>query len=633
MKQMKKHLLQRDNLKQDKYHHLFKKMLTLISLLFIVYQVWSVTLSTMDPMHQMSIHLVFILMLSFGLYRSIPLIDGLFLILAISSGIYFSIHAERFATRIVGIDPLSNWDIFFGLILVVLSMEAARRTIGMPIIIIALLFLAYALFGHHLSGMWYHRGMSLTELLEQLAFSYNGLWGSPIAVAASFVFMFVLFGALLQTSGASEFFFRLSVSMAGRSRGGALKIAVLASAFSGMISGSPTANVVTTGSFTIPMSKKLGYSPKFAAAIEAIASTGGSLLPPIMGSSAFLMAAVTSIPYTSIIIAATLPALLFYVALLAVVHFEACRLNLPRMDKKYLLPLKTVIKQGWFHLIPVFVLTVILLSGASPSRAGLFGIITIIVIHLLRTGWKQHLNMLRKAIDVGIKAMIPISTACAVAGLVIAGIMTTGLGGKLNSMIIGFTEGQFGLTLIVIMVISIILGMGMPVAATYVLTAMVAAPTLINLGVSEMASHLFIVYFSVLSAITPPVAVASFAAAGIAGANPTKVGVEAVRLGLTSFIIPFAFVLNPALLMDGTVVEIGLGFIFSIIGVITIASGMTGYLNKKLHYGIRILLVGLGGVLLYPTLVIRLIALLLIGLIIYVQHGKNIMSFPVFRKL
>src|SRR5690625_2285070 len=322
----------------------------------------------MHPINQMSVHLSLILMLTFYLFTFSKqmkdrfrffIIDLFTVVIAASCGVYYMIHADRIATRIVGVDTLTTLDIIFGLLFVLLCLEAARRTIGISIVFVALLFIAYALFGHFLGGIWYHRDMSFVEVLDQLAFSFNGLWGSPIAVAASFVFIFVLFGSFLKKSGASEFFFDLSVSLAGQTRGGAAKIAVFASAFTGTISGSPTANVVTTGTITIPMAKKVGYSPRFAAAVEAVASTGGSFLPPIMGSSAFLMAAVTGLNYKSIAVAAIIPALLFYISLFCVIHFEALRLDLPKSNIKDIPPVKSVLKKGWFYFIPVILLVIL----------------------------------------------------------------------------------------------------------------------------------------------------------------------------------------------------------------------------------------------------------------------------------
>ncbi|HLS35298.1 MAG TPA: TRAP transporter fused permease subunit [Bacillota bacterium] len=569
-----------------------KIIFTVIGVCMSLFQIWAVTIAKIDSMIEMAIHLSFILVLTFFLYSPsekvlnnyfAKVIDYIFIGLAASSGIYYYIHADRISTRIISVDPLTTLDILFGIIFVVLAIEAARRTIGFMIISIALLFILYMLYGHQFSGVLHHREMSFLEVLDQLAFSFNGLWGSPIAIAATFVFMFVLFGTFLQRSGASEFFFQLSIALAGRSRGGAAKIAVIASAFFGAISGSPTANVVTTGAFTIPLAKKTGYSSRFSAAVEAVASTGGSILPPIMGSAAFLMAAVTNTPYHSIAIAALLPAILYYIALFLMIHFEAIRLDLPRADETQIPRVSDVLKRGWFYFIPVLVLITLLLSGYSPSRTGFFGIISIIIISWFQPKKRMKIGEIIQALAEGAKTAIPISSACAAAGLVIAGIMTTGLGGKLSSIILNITSGQLLPSLLLIMIMCIILGMGMPVAAAYVLTAMLAAPTLINLGVGEMAAHLFIVYFSIISAITPPVAVASFAAAGIAKANPTTVGFEAVRLGLVSFIIPFIFVFQPGLLMEGTILDVIITFSVSVLGITALCYLMIFALPKVGH--------------------------------------------------
>ena len=468
---------------------------------------------------------------------------------------------------------------------VVLSIEAARRTIGIPIVIIIFLGIGYALWGHHLEGLLWHREFSFSEVIEDLAYSFNGLWGSPISVAASFVYMFLLFGAFLQKAGAGEFFFKLSTALAGRTRGGPAKVAVLASAFFGTISGSPTANVVTTGTFTIPVSKRSGYTPSFAAAVEAAASTGGSILPPIMGSSAFLMAAITQIPYVEIVIAAVVPAILYYLSLLTMVHFEAIRLDLPRAKEEEIPKASDVLKEGWYYFIPLIVLVLFLLMGYSASRTGFYGILSIIIVSWFRKSTRMGFKKMFEAMIDGARSSIPVTTACAAAGLVISGIMSTGLGGKLTSIVLGLTEGMLLPSLILVMLICIVLGMGMPVAAAYILTAMLAAPALMELGVSLMSAHLFIVYYSIFSAITPPVAVAAYAAAGIAEANPNRVGLEAVRLGLVGFIVPFMFVLEPALLLDGSISNIIISFVTALIGVVSLGAGIIGWFVTKANCG------------------------------------------------
>ncbi|WP_428908050.1 TRAP transporter permease [Niallia sp. Krafla_26] len=583
-----------------------------------IYQIWSVIWGKLDPINQMSIHLSLILILSFFAYtfskkinsnKKLIALDIIGGILALWTGIYYTVNAERIATRIPSIDSLTNWDVFFGFVLVVLSLEITRRTIGFPIVVVVFIFLAYAIWGHLLNGVWAHREMSLTEVLDQLAFSFNGLWGSSLAVAASFVFMFILFGAFLQKSGAGEFFFEISTAIAGRSRGGAAKIAIFASAFFGTISGSPTANVVTTGAFTIPMAKKTGYKPTFAAAVESVASTGGSILPPIMGSSAFLMAAVTGLSYGSIVIAALLPAVLYYVSLFFMVHFEAVRSNLPRIDKDQLPKVSKTLKNGWQYFIPLIVLVVFLLQGYSPSRTGFYGILAVIAVSWFKKDTRMGLKKIYEAMVDGAKSSLAVSAACAAAGLVIAGIMSTGLGGKLTSIILGITEGMLFPTLLIVMLICIILGMGMPVAAAYILTAMLAAPALIAMGISPMAAHLFIVYFSIISAITPPVAVAAFAAAGIANANPNRVGFEAVRLGLAGFIIPFIFVLEPALLMEGSIIAIIYSTLTALVGLVSLSAGIIGWFINRTTFLERILLIGFGLGMIYPGVVSDIIGI------------------------
>ncbi|RHW29612.1 TRAP transporter permease [Oceanobacillus profundus] len=603
-----------------------------------VYQIWSVIFGNLDPLNQMAIHLAFILALTFLLYgyskkeavrsHKPSLIDYSFVVLAFSAGIYFTFHAERIAVRIPIMNPLTGWDLFFGLVFIVLTIEATRRTIGFPIIVLVFIGFAYTLWGHHFDGLFGHREMSAVEFIEKLTYGFNGLWGSPISVAASFVFMFMLFGAFLQKSGAGEFFFRISTAIAGRTRGGSAKVAVLASAFFGSISGSPTANVVTTGNFTIPVSKKSGYTPAVAAAVEAAASTGGSILPPIMGSSAFLMAAVTQMSYGSIVIAASIPGVLYYVSLFAMVHFEAMRLDLPRPAKEDIPKVSEVLKEGWFYFIPLIVLVVLLVQGYSASRTGFYGLLAVIIVSWFRKKTRMGVRKTYEALVDGARSSIPVTTACAAAGLIIAGIMTTGLGGKVTSIVLGLTEGMLFPTLILVMLICIVLGMGMPVAAAYILTAMLAGPALIELGVSVIAAHLFIVYFSIFSAITPPVAVAAYAAAGIAEANPNRVGLEAVKLGIVGFVVPFMFVLEPALLMDGSFVEVLLALLTAVIGVTALAGGVIGWLKTRTNVLERILLVVSGALSMYANLWTSALGIVII-ILVYVSQNKRKEEVPV----
>jgi len=565
-------------------------ILKIIAITMSFYQIWEVLLGALDPIQHESIHLAFILVLTYFIYtpsksiniKKITIMDILCIILVIASAIYFFLNTERIVTRAPMFDPLSNWDIFFGIIIVVLSFEGVRRTLGGPITFVILVFFLYIFFGHHLGGLLWHRKLNLMDIVDQLTYTLNGIWGSPIAVSSTFVFMFILFGSFLREAKAGDFFFKISNAIMGKSIGGGAKVTIVAAALFGMISGSPTANVVTTGSITIPLTKKLGYKSTFSAALAAVACTGGSIMPPVMGSAAFLMATVAGIPYVEICIAAIIPALFYYLSLLAVVHYQAKKDNLKSLPPDKIPKLLNVIKTEGYYFLPFIVVIAALLEGRSPSMTAIYGIITIMIISWFKKDTRMTFAKIMKALERGAIIAIKVTTACAGAGMVIAGIMSTGLGGKVAAIILNVAGSNLSLTLIVVAIICIILGMGMPVAAAYVITAMLAVPALIQLNVSTMAAHLFVVYFAVISAITPPVAVAAYAAAGISGSNPNTVGFTAVKLGLAGFVVPFMFVYNNSLLFEGSIFNIIFSFIIGALGLCSIAIAIVGYFSENL---------------------------------------------------
>ena len=591
-----------------KYEGNMKLLVMVIAVIMSLYQIWEVTLGAINPIRHMSIHLTFILVLTFLIYsftkdrgtKKPSVIDIVCILAVLFAGIYFNLNMERIVTRNPMVDPLSTMDMLAGAIFIVVSFEAARRTLGGPITYVAAAFLLYMALGHHVPGGLWHRPMSLMDQIDQLSFTYNGIWGSPMAVASTFVFLFVLFGSFLSKSGCGDFFFDIANAVAGNTTGGGAKVAVVSSGLFGMISGSPTANSVTTGAFTIPMNKKLGYTPVFSAAIEAVAATGGSIMPPIMGSSAFLMAEVAGIPYVKICIAAAIPAVLYYVSLLAMVHFEALKSDLKPMDRDMVPSVFKVMKNGWQYTIPIIVLVWSLLSGRSPSMTAIIGIVTVIIISWFKKSSRMYIKDIAEALADGAKSSIQVTTACAAAGMVVAGIMSTGLGGKITSVILGLTQGMLLPTLIMVAIICLILGMGMPVAAAYVLTAMLAVPAMLQLGVSLMAAHLFVVYFSIISAITPPVAVAAYACAGIGDCDPSATGWQASKLGLAAFLVPFMFVYNETLLFEGSFLDIGLSILLGCLGVIALAAGVQGYAFNKLNF-LQRLAAFVGGLLLIDS--------------------------------
>lgn len=623
-----------------KYEGNMKLLVMVIAVAMSLYQIAEITLMALTPIAHMTNHLTFVLVLTFLIYTYTKgrgtekpnVIEIIFILAALFAGVYFNLNMERIITRNPLVDPLSKLDMAAGLIFIVLSYEAARRTLGAPITYVVGVFLLYLAFGQYIPGGLWHRPLSFMDLVDHLAFTFNGIWGSPMAVASTFVFLFVLFGSFLSKSGCGDFFFDISNAIAGGSTGGGAKVAVVSSGLFGMISGSPTANAVTTGAFTIPMNKKLGYSPVFAASIEAVAATGGSIMPPIMGSSAFLMAEVAGIPYVKICIAAAIPAVLYYVSLLAMVHFEALKSGLKPMDKEMIPSTFKVIKHGWQYTIPIIVLVWCLLAGRSPSMTAIIGIATVIIISWFKKESRMYIKDITYALEDGAKACIQVTTACAAAGMVVAGIMATGLGGKITSLILGLTQGMLLPTLVMVALICLILGMGMPVAAAYVLTAMLAVPAMIQLGVSLMAAHLFVVYFSIISAITPPVAVAAYACAGIADCDPSACGWQASKLGLAAFIVPFMFVYNGTLLAVGNPLMIILSILLGCIGVTALAAGVQGFAFNKLNF-IQRLSAFAGGLLLIDSGVVTDIAgIALIVAVLFTSGGfktrKNVTQTP-----
>lgn len=609
-----------------------KKIISVIAIAMSLYQLWQSTFSSIQPLLHYCIHLTFILVLGYMLYTpyegcdrtKVPKFDYVLAILAALSGIYYATQVPRYLLRWPQVDPLTTLDVIAGIILVLFVIESTKRTMGMVLPSIGIIFLLYALFGHLIPGNLGHRQILPIDVLDQLVFTTNGIFTSPIVVASTYVFLFVLFGSFFANSGAGDFFYKFSMAVAGRYTGGAGKVAVVASALFGTINGSPTANVVTTGSFTIPMMKKIGYDPLFAGAVSAVASTGGGILPPIMGTAAFLMVEMAGIPYLEIAVAAALPGILYYLALGMMVHFRAKKLGLTGVDPKELPPVGKTLKEGFPFILPLVVLVAMLMKGYTPSLAAVAGIITVVAASYFRKETRMSLQSILKSLEDGALQAVIVSLSCAIAGIVINGLMITGLGGKIASLVLSIGGGSILGALLITAILCTILGMGMPVAAAYALTVSLAVPSLYELGIAPMAAHLFVVYFSTLSAITPPVAVAAYAAAGIAEANASKIGWYACWMGIVSFIVPFMFVFQPALLLD--VNNFGLDTVWvmatSILGVISISAGMEGWLKNKVGMVGRVLLFIAGLMMMYPESITDYIGLGVFAVIFVMQTVK-----------
>lgn len=518
-------------------------------------------------------------------------------ILAIASflcGVFFVLHADEIETRVALFDPLATGHIITGIIIVLLTLEAMRRTVGLGLTGIVLIFIAYNLFGHVIPGVMGHGRISLNHFLDISLYTTDGLFGIPIRVAGSYVFLFVMFGTILARTGGSDFFFQLAAWISGRQAGGQAKVAVVGSGVYGMISGSPTSDVVTTGSITIPMMIKTGFRPSIAAAVEVAASAGGGLMPPVMGSAAFIMAEYTGLPYRDIIIAGIIPALLYYLAIFMQVDVRVRRLGLKGIDAEQINPLKQTLFSGGLFVVPLVAVTWGLLTGYTPTYAGLFGVaataLVAIIYNVKKIRWSQGFlaivkNLFHITFDLLSETtmrMVGVAGACAAAGLVIGAISMTGLAGKFSSLLIIVAGQNEFITLVFAGLLTIMLGLGMPTSSAYILAAVLIGPRLAELGFSLMGSHLFLIYYAVLSAITPPVAVAAYAASAIARENPLIIAAYATRIAVVAFILPFIFVYSPALLMDDTIIMICGVTIVTCVAIIMLSVGIEGYMIANL---------------------------------------------------
>jgi len=512
----------------------------------------------------------------------VPWYDWLFSALSALAGGYFLSQSDTIARRITLLDPLSAWDLAVASLIIGLTIEVMRRTVGLGLTMIVGSFIVYNLFGDMLSGPLKHGDISLTHFLDITIFTTDGLFGVPLRVAATYAFVFVLFGTALAKTGGADFFFNIAASISGRAVGGPAKIAVISSALYGTISGSPTSDVVTTGSVTIPMMKKMGYKAAFAGAVEVAASTGGSLIPPVMGAAAFIMSEYTGIAYIDIAFAAVIPALLYYLPIYLQVHLRADRLGLRGMDESSISPVLVTLKEGGLFIVPLIVITWALVEGYTPTYAAIYGTLAVLVVAMIKRSSRPSLGDVFEILAETTLRMVAVTGACAAAGLVIGGITMTGLASKFSHLVFLLSGANVFLSLVLAALLTILLGLGMPTPSAYILAAVLVAPVMAELHIDLMAGHMFLLYFAVMSAITPPVAVAAYAASAIADENPLRIAVGAVRLALAAFLVPFTFVFHQALLMDGSIVEIILATLSVAAGLALIVVALEGYFRQVL---------------------------------------------------
>jgi len=515
----------------------------------------------------------------------------------------------------------SLMDVIMGTILIVLVLEASRRISGWPLVILSLLFILYGIIGRSMPGILMHRGYSWSKLVNHIFINTEGIYGTSVDVAASYIFLFILFGSVMNKSGMGKFFNDLALAFAGSSKGGPAKVAVIASGFLGSINGSAVANVVTTGAFTIPLMKKTGYSKEFAGSVEASASVGGQLLPPIMGAAAFIMAEMLGIRYGVIVISAAIPALLYYLGIIVQVQLRASKNNLQGIPKEDLPKVREVMKERGHLLLPIlFLLYMLLFSGNTVIFSAFWAIVATIVVSMSRKTTRMSFRDILDAFAEGTRSVVSVAVACAVVGIIIGVVSLTGFGLNMANAIIQLGRSNLMLTLILTMVTCMVLGMGLPSIPAYLITATMAAPALVKLGIPPIAAHMFVFYFAMFANITPPVALASFAAAGISGGDPMKTGLQSVKLSLAGFIVPYMFIYNPALLLIDTTWPIALRVtLTAVIGVSMIGMATEGYMFTKMHSALRIITFAGALMLITANVTQDLIGILVLVIVLVVQ--------------
>lgn len=633
-----------------------KTLIYLYVLAMGVFHLYTASAGNYEAYLQRSIHLAFVLPLAFVLFPvnskapkdRVPIYDWILAVLAAAPGVYSMVNYTAITERIQQIDPLTTAQLLLGSLLVLLLLEGTRRIVGLPLSLIAALFAVYMLYGYKLPGLLQGFQFQYPEVIEQLYLTDEGIFASPLGVSATYVMIFLIFGAFLEKSGAGDWFMSVAQAFTGTTPGGPAQIAVLSSCLFGSISGSAVANVYGTGTFTIPLMMKIGYEPFFAGAVEAVASSGGQIMPPIMGAGAFLMASFLGLQYREIMIAAIFPALLYYGALFLMVRLRALKTGLRGLDPSEL-PSKEYVLKRFYMIAPIVGLIAFLLIGYTPMRAALLGIglawlvsffnfkpettsaqkvmafivagislglgviitlypeisdsvkpgmqFVIVGAYMLAASWfnpGMNTRDFIDAIEQGARGIPLVCVACATAGIVLGAVSLTGIGGKLVGFVISFAGNMPLVALILVMLIATLLGMGLPTTGAYILAAALGAPILVKLGFPPIAAHMFVFYYAIISNITPPVALAAYAASSIAGSNPNKTGFQAMQLGFLAYVVPFAFCYDPGLLMQGSWAQIGWALLSGIGAVFSFAYMWMGYIKKPLNIVMRLLLCAAG---------------------------------------
>lgn len=599
-----------------------------VAIIWALLQLYTAAFGVFPPTLQRAPHVGFALLLIYLLYpfkrkdssNRVPFYDYLLALLSVAVCTYHVVFYEDLINRAGGYTTL---DTLVSVLAILLILEAARRVAGPVLVILASVFLVYAYLGPYFPGFLSHHGFSLSRIVTHSWLSTEGILGVPVQVSSTFIFLFLIFAAYLKKTGIGDWLTNLAVGLTGGAVGGPAKAAVIASACEGTVSGSSVANVVGSGSVTIPLMKSIGYRAEFAGAVEAAASTGGQIMPPVMGAAAFVMSQMTGIPYISIAAAAAIPAILYFTGIFVMVHLEAKRTGLKGMPRESLPKTGRLLREKWFLLIPIIAIVVMLERGFTPMLAALYAIILTVAIGFINRDTRLNFIKILQGLEEGARLAVPVAAACAVAGIITGVITLSGLGLKMSHGLVELAGGNVFLTLFFVMIASLILGMGVPTTANYIIQATIAAPALVAVGVKLLAAHLFVFYFGVIADITPPVALAAFAASGIARSNPFKTGFEASKLAFAAYLCPFIFAMSPVLvLIDVTLPEIVKALITAIIGMVGIGGGISGYFVDHCRPWERLALIGGGILLVDPGLTTDLMGIVAIALVYVFQKRR-----------
>lgn len=604
-------------------------IISIVAVAMSFFHIYVLIIRAIDPWFFRTFHLGFAAILTFALYPGwekapqdrLHWSDFLFVMFILAPIFYMLIEFDSWIYR-VGVVP-NTLDFIFSLIFVLVILEAIRRTTGWVLTILAIVFILYGYLGQYMPGMLLHRGYSWPRLITYL-YSLEGILSTPVMASATYVFLFALFGAFVEISGTGKFFVDFALSFAGRFRGGPAKVSIISSALFGTASGSSVANVVVDGVFNIPLMKASGFRPTIAGAVEAMTSTGGQITPPVMGAGAFLMAEILGVPYAKVALAAIIPCLLYYASSFWMIDFEAAKSGIRGVARKDLPGFFRVMRhQGYLLSSLVVLFYFLMVVQVSPFRSAMWAIVTVVIASWVRKVTRMDLKKIWKALEMGGKRSVEIAATCAAAGIIVGVLSITGLGMKFAMIIINYSGGYLLVALIFSMFVAIILGMGMPTTAAYAICASVLAPALVKMGVPPLGAHLFIFYFACISALTPPVALAAYAAAAIANAPMWQVGWNAVRLAIAGFIIPYMFVYGPPLILIGAPWEIVLAIISGLIGTLCLAGAVQGWLLHRAALLERALLLPAAFLLIKPGWITDLIGYGLLVIVILMQYFKR----------